>query len=368
MTRIRTVRCHAISDDIGTVTLDQVELPPPAAGEVQVRLRACAVNFPDILMIQGKYQHKPELPFAPGGEASGDVAAVGAGVTQFRPGDPVVVGIRTGGFADAVNVPVGAVAAKPAGMDYDQAASFQTAYLTAYVALKARGHLEPGETLLVHGATGGVGLAAVDIGKLMGATVIATGGTDEKLAIVKARGADHVINYTLPDGRLGGFRDAVKALTGGRGADVVYDPVGGDVFDESMRCVNWNGRILVIGFTSGRWPSAPVNLVLIKHVSVIGVRAGAYGRRDPVAGARVRRELLDLANGGRISPYVCARFPLERAVDAMRMLVERKVVGKVVVRMDDLRDVRMDDSRDVRMDDSRMVRMDALRVVHMNDT
>jgi NADPH2:quinone reductase len=150
---------------------------------------------------------------------------------------------------------------------------------------------------------------------------------------VKARGADLVINYTMPDGRLGGFRDAVKALTDDRGADVIYDPVGGDVFDESIRCVNWNGRILAIGFTSGRWPSAPVNLILIKHVSVIGVRAGEYGRRDPVAGARVRQELFDLANSGRIAPYVCARFPLERAVDAMRMLVDRKVVGKVVVHM-----------------------------------
>ncbi len=174
-------------------------------------------------------------------------------------------------------------------MSYAKAASFQTAYLTAYVALVPRGNLQAGETLLVHGATGGVGLAAVDLGKVLGATVIATGGTDEKLAVVKARGADHVINYTLPDGRLGGFRDRVKELTDGRGADVVYDPVGGDVFDESMRCVNWNARLLTIGFTSGRWPQAAVNLILIKSLSVIGVRAGEYGRREPekgVAGAQ----------------------------------------------------------------------------------
>jgi NADPH2:quinone reductase len=163
--------------------------------------------------------------------------------------------------------------------------------------------------------------------------VIATGGTDEKLAIVKARGADHVINYTLPDGRLGGFRDRVKALTGDRGADVVYDPVGGDVFDESMRCVNWNARLLTIGFTSGRWPQAAVNLILIKSLSVIGVRAGEYGRREPEKGAIVHEALLDLARSGRIDPYISAAFPLEDAVSAMRMLTDRKVVGKVVVTM-----------------------------------
>jgi NADPH2:quinone reductase len=218
-------------------------------------------------------------------------------------------------------------------MSYAKAASFQTAYLTAYVALVPRGQLQPGETLLVHGATGGVGLAAVDLGKVLGATVIATGGTDEKLAIVKSRGADHVINYTLPDGRLGGFRERVKELTDGRGADVVYDPVGGDVFDESMRCVNWNARLLTIGFTSGRWPMAPVNLILIKQLSVIGVRAGEYGRREPEKGEQVRRALFELAQSGRIDPYICASFPLEHAVDAMRMLTDRKVVGKVVVTM-----------------------------------
>jgi NADPH2:quinone reductase len=330
--QIRTVRCHALAEDIAAVTLDEVELTDPAAGEVQVRLRACAVNFPDILMIQGKYQHKPPLPFAPGGEAAGEVVAVGADVHEFTVGDPVVLSMRAGGFAEAVNVPVRAVQLKPRGMDYDQAASFQTAYLTAYVALVERGNLTAGETLLVHGATGGVGLAAVEIGKLLGATVIATGGTDAKLALVKARGADHVINYTMPDGRLGGFRDAVKALTAGKGADVIYDPVGGDVFDESMRCINWGGRLLTIGFTSGRWPSAPVNLILIKQISVIGVRAGEYGRRDPIKGARVRQALFDLAHSGRIQPYVCAHFPLAQAVAAMRMLTDRQVVGKVVVR------------------------------------
>jgi NADPH2:quinone reductase len=331
--KIRSVRCHRIAEDIGSVVLEEFDLPPPAAGEVQVRLKACAVNFPDILMIQGKYQFKPPLPFAPGGEAAGDVVEVGLGVTEHEVGDPVVVGIRYGGFSEAVNVSAAAAQPIPGRMTYAKAASFQTAYLTAYVALVPRGNLQAGETLLVHGATGGVGLAAVELGKVLGAIVIATGGTDEKLAVVKARGADHVINYTLPDGRLGGFRDRVKELTDGRGADVVYDPVGGDVFDESMRCVNWNARLLTIGFTSGRWPQAAVNLILIKSLSVIGVRAGEYGRREPEKGALVHKALFDLAEAGRIDPHICASFPLEEAVGAMKMLTDRKVVGKVVIAM-----------------------------------
>ena len=333
LTLIRAVRCHEISDDISTVSLDELELPDPGPGEVQVRVKACAVNFPDILMIQGKYQHKPPLPFAPGGEAAGDVSAVGAGVTGVKEGDAVCFGSRAGGFTEAVNVPATSVKPIPGRMNYEKAASYGTAYMTAYVALKVRGDLQAGEWLLVHGATGGVGMAAVDLGKHFGANVIGTGGRDDKLAIVKSRGADAVINYTLPDGSLGGFRDAVKAVTGSGGADVIYDPVGGDVFDESMRCINWRGRLLTIGFTSGRWPTAPVNLILIKSISVIGVRAGEIGRRDPALGRENQRALWELAQGGAIDPYVCAGFPLERAVDAMRMLENRDVVGKCVVTM-----------------------------------
>ena len=333
MSTIRTLRCHALSDDITAVSLDAVELPAPGPDEVQVRLQACAVNFPDLLMIQGKYQFKPPLPFAPGGEAAGDVVAIGANVTDYREGDAVIVSPRYGGFAEAMNVDVSAVQPKPVGMSYGAAASFQTAYLTAWVALTCRGHLEPGENLLVHGATGGVGMAAVDLGKHLGANVIATGGRDDKLAVVASRGADHVINYTLPDGGMGGFRDRVKALTDGRGADVIYDPVGGDVFDESMRCVAIDGRILVIGFTSGRWPQAPVNLILIKQVSVIGVRAGEYGRTYPERGIENRRAIMALANNGDISPYVSHALPLEEAVAAMQVLESRNVIGKCIVTM-----------------------------------
>ena len=333
MTRIRAVRCHAISEDIGSVRLDELDLPDPGAGEVQVRLKACAVNFPDLLMIQGKYQHKPELPFVPGGEAAGDVAAVGAGVDHIKEGDGVCFGTRVGGFAEAVNVPAAAVKPIPGAMNYEKAASYGTAYMTAYVALKVRGDLRAGEWLLVHGASGGVGMAAVDLGKHYGANVIGTGGSDDKLAVVASRGAEAVINYTQPDGSLGGFRDQVKALTDGNGADVIYDPVGGSVFDESMRCINWRGRLLTIGFTSGRWPQAPVNLILIKSIAVIGVRAGEIGRRDPELGRRNQQALWELAQSGAIDPHVCAGFPLHQAVDAMRMLQRRLVVGKCVVTM-----------------------------------
>ena len=328
---MKTVRCHEIADDITTVTLDEIDLPAPAPGEAQVKIMACAVNFPDILMIQGKYQFAPPLPFAPGGEFAGEVVAVGDGVTDFKVGDRVSGGNRYGGFAEAINIDAGALRHVPEGVPFEKAASYSTAYLTAYVALKIRGSLQPGETLLVHGATGGVGLAAVDLGKFMGANVIATGGTDEKLAVVKERGADHIINYTLPNGSLGGFREKVKELTDGNGADVIYDPVGGSVFDESMRCINWNGRILTIGFTSGVWPKAAVNHILIKQISVIGVRAGEIGRRDPELGKRTRDAVYQLLAEGSIDPYICASFPLEQSVEAMNMLVDRKVVGKVVV-------------------------------------
>ena len=337
MNLIRAIRCHAISEDIASVTLDELPLPAPGPGEVQVRLKACAVNFPDLLMIQGKYQHKPPLPFSPGGEGAGDVAAVGAGVTDVKEGDAVCFGSRSGGFAEAVNLPATAVKPLPGRMNYEKAASYGTAYMTAYVALKVRGDLQAGEWLLVHGATGGVGMAAVDLGKHYGARVIGTGGRDDKLAVVAARGADAVVNYTLADGSLGGFRDEVKALTGGGGADVIFDPVGGSVFDESMRCINWRGRLLTIGFTSGTWPQAPVNLILIKSIAVIGVRAGEIGRRDPALGRANQAALRELAESGAIDPHVCAGFPLERAVDAMRMLQNRDVVGKCVVTMNGYR-------------------------------
>jgi NADPH2:quinone reductase len=282
------------------------------------------VNFPDILMIQGKYQHKPELPFVVGGERAGDVIAVGSGVTRFKIGDRVVGGALSGGFAEEAQGPESSYRPIPGSADYAVASAYTTAYLTAYVSLVRRGELAKGETLLVHGAAGGVGLAAVDLGKVLGATVIATASSNEKRAFLKDYGADHV----LPSS---GFREAVKELTQGRGADVIYDPVGGDVFDESIRCIAFNGRILIVGFTSGRIPTVGVNMPLIKGFSVVGVRAGEYGRKFPEKGRENITAIDKLLADGKIRPHIHARFPLDQAVEAMHMLTTRKVIGKVVI-------------------------------------
>ncbi len=322
---MRAMRVRGLSADLSSLRLEEVELPPPGAGEVRVRIRACGVNFPDILMVQGKYQHKPALPFSPGMEFSGEVLAGGGG---FRPGDGVIGGFTHGGFAEEVNAPAASLRPKPPGLSWEAAAAYSVAWLTAYVSLVRRGALQKGETLLVHGSAGGVGLAAVELGKILGARVIATASSDEKLRIVKQRGADHVLNVR------GGFREQVKALTGGRGADVIYDPVGGDVFDESVRCIGWNGRLLVVGFAGGRIPEIAVNLPLIKGFSVVGVRAGEYGRRDPERGAEDRALIDRWAAQGLIRPYICRRFRLEEAGAALALLAERQVVGKAVIVME----------------------------------
>lgn len=324
MSRALVVR--ALSDDLSTLKLEERETPLPAQAEVKVRLKAASVNFPDILMVQGKYQLKPELPFTPGMEGAGDVVAVGEGVTRVKVGDRAVVGARFGCFAEEIVVPEAGVRALPKGFDYANGAAYPAAYLTAYVALVRRGELLRGETLLVHGAAGGVGLAAVDLGKLLGARVIATASTEEKRAFLKSYGADHVLSPS-------GFRDAVKELTAGRGADVVYDPVGGDVFDESVRCIAFGGRLLVIGFTSGRIATVNVNMPLIKGFSVVGVRAGEYGRQYPEKGAENVRTIDAWAAQGKIRPHVSATFPLERAREAMALLQSRKVIGKAVLTM-----------------------------------
>jgi NADPH2:quinone reductase len=299
-------------------------LPPLGPKDARVRVRAAGVNFPDILMVQGKYQHRPELPFIVGGEFAGEVIAVGGDVTNVTVGDRVVGGNLQGGFAEENQLAAAALRKIPGEASFAEAAGFTTAYLTAYVSLVRRGELESGETLLVHGAAGGVGLAAVDLGLVLGATVIATASTDEKRTFLKSYGAHHV----LPSS---GFREAVKALTGGRGADVIYDPVGGDVFDESTRCIAFNGRLLVIGFTSGRIPTIAANIPLIKGFSVVGVRAGEYGRKSPEKGRENLAAIDRLLAERRIRPHVGARFPLSDAVEAMRMLAERRIIGKAVV-------------------------------------
>lgn len=322
---MRALVCHALSDDFSGVEVREVAVPEPGPGQVRIKVRATSINFPDLLLCQGKYQLKLEPPFTPGMDIAGVIDALGEGVDQFNLGDEVCGGARFGGFADYAVVNADGLQQKPDSMSFEQAASYSAAYLTAYVALVRRGRLQAGETLLVHGASGGVGMAAVDVGKLLGATVIATGGSDEKLARVKDYGADHAINTA------DGFRTRVKDLTDGRGADVIYDPVGGDVFDESVRCIAFDGRLLVIGFTSGRIANVATNMPLIKGFSVVGVRAGEYGRQFPDRGRENVEQIWGWAREGKTRPYVHASLPLEQTVEGFRELQNRKVVGKLII-------------------------------------
>lgn len=322
---MRALVCNALSDDFSGVDIRDAPVPEPGPGEVLVRVRATSINFPDLLLCQGKYQLKLEPPFTPGMDLSGTVERLGPGVEGFSVDEPVCGGARFGGFAEFALVKADGLQKKPGNLTFEQAAAYPAAYLTAYVALVHRGHLQAGETLLVHGASGGVGMAAVDVGKRLGATVIATGGSDEKLAKVKAYGADHVINTA------DGFRDTVKSLTGGRGADVIYDPVGGDIFDESVRCIAFDGRLLVIGFTSGRIASVSTNMPLIKGFSVVGVRAGEYGRQFPDRGRENVEQIWAWARSGDTRPYVHASLPLTRTLEGFAMLQNREVIGKVII-------------------------------------
>jgi NADPH2:quinone reductase len=326
---MRALVVEALAADYGGCVLKEVETPASGPGEVRVRVRAAAVNFPDLLQTRGEYQHKPPLPFIPGMEIAGEVDALGEGVTDFQIGDPVVGGARIGGFSEFAITPAASLRRKPERLSFSQAAGYATAYLTAYVSLVRRARAEPGEWLLVHGAAGGVGLAAVDLGRHLGLRVIAASASDEKLAIVAADyGPEATVNVT------GRFREAVKAITGGRGADIIYDPVGGDVFDESVRCIAFDGRILSIGFTSGRLPVLPVNLALIKGFSLMGVRAGEYARQFPDKGRENQTAIWDLAQAGQVTPRVHAEYPLADWRAAFDSLALRQVVGKAVIRPD----------------------------------
>jgi len=311
----------------GCVVKD-VATPEPGPGQVRIRVRAAAVNFPDLMQTRGEHQHKPELPFVGGMELAGDIDALGEGVTGFAVGDAVCSGGR-GGFAEYAILPAATLRKKPAGLSYSQAAGYPVAYLTAYVAFSRIANVQPGEWVLVHGAAGGVGLAAVDYARLLGAKVIAASASDEKLAVIaREYDVDATVNVTQ------GFRERVKELTGGRGADVIYDPVGGDVFDESIRCIAFGGRILSIGFTSGRLPTLPVNIALIKGFSVHGVRAGEYGRQNPAKGAENNEAIWKLAEDGLVKPRVDHEYPLDQWREAFETLAQRKVVGKTIIRPD----------------------------------
>lgn len=311
---------EALSPDLSGTALKDISEPSAAPGQVLIRVRAAALNYPDLLMTRGEYQLKPLLPFSPGMEIAGEVVS-GDG---FAPGEAVVAGTRLGGFAELVAVEAAAVRRKPAHLSFGEAAGVGAAYLTAYVALVRLGALQPGEWIVVHGATGGVGLAAVDLAKTLGAKVIATSRSPAKLEVL-AR--DHGVDATLP---APGFRERVKEITGG-GAHVIYDPVGGDVFDESVRCIAFGGRLLVIGFTSGRIATVSTNMPLIKGFSVVGVRAGEYGRQFPDKGRENQAAIWKLAEEGRIRPRVHAEYALADWRRAFEDLRDSRMVGKLVL-------------------------------------
>ena len=305
------------------------ELPSPAAGpgQVRIRVRAAGVNFADTLMVAGKYQVKPPFPFTPGLEAAGEIVELGNDVEGLRLGQRALAVLRFGGgYAEEIVLDAAAVAPIPDAMDFATAAAFPVAYGTSHFALTHRGHLQPGETLLVLGAAGGVGLTAVEIGKAMGARVIAAAGGAEKLAVAKSRGADELIDYTTES-----IRDRVRAITDGNGADVVFDPVGGDAFDQALRAVNWEARMLVIGFAAGRIQAVPANLILVKNISVIGVVWGAQAERDPALIVRNLAELLRWWEAGRLKPMVAKVFRLAEAAEAMAALLSRRYAGKIVL-------------------------------------
>ena len=322
---MRAVVCNAWGPP-EALAVEDVPEPRPGADDVLVRVRACGVNFADALIVQGKYQEKPPLPFTPGLEVAGEIDAMGEDVAGLGTGQRVVALCATGGYAETVAAPAAVTVPIPDSMPYETAAGFMVAYGTAHLGLAHRARLREGEILLVHGAGGGVGLAAVEVGKAMGATVIATAGSDDKRALASAHGADHVIDY-----RAGGFKDVVKALTDGRGADVVFDPVGGDVLAQSMRCIAWEGRLLVIGFAAGGIPQVPAGLVLVKNISMVGLYWGAYQRREPRLITDSLRRLFAWFEEGALRPVISETLPLERAAEAMQRLLRREARGKIVL-------------------------------------
>ncbi|MFR0689298.1 NADPH:quinone oxidoreductase family protein [Enterobacterales bacterium AE_CKDN230030158-1A_HGKHYDSX7] len=322
---MKAVLCKAFGP-AETLVLEEVASPEPKKNEVVLQVHAAGVNFPDTLIIEGKYQFKPPFPFSPGGEAAGVIGAVGEKVTHVKPGDRVMALTGWGSFAEEVAVPGYNVMPIPDGMDFASAAAFGMTYGTSMHALKQRANLQPGETLLVLGASGGVGLAAVEIGKAMGAKVIAAASSDAKLEVAKAAGADVLINYSE-----GSLKDKLKEITGGQGVDVIYDPVGGDLFEEAFRSIAWNGRMLVVGFASGTIPSLPANLTLLKGASLVGVFWGSFAQRQPQDNAANFQQLFKWFAEGRIKPLVSQTYPLDKAADAINHLGQRKAVGKVVV-------------------------------------
>ncbi|HEY6578905.1 MAG TPA: NADPH:quinone oxidoreductase family protein [Rhizomicrobium sp.] len=316
------------------LAIQDVPSPKPGKGQVVVTVKSCGVNFPDVLLIQDKYQFKPALPFAPGGEIAGIVKEAGEGVASPRPGERVIASIGNGGFAEEALADAARCIPMPGNLDFAVASSFLVAYGTSWHALRDRAQLEPGEALVVLGAAGGVGLAAVEIGRAMGARVIAGASTQEKVDLARAHGADEGFVYPADKptrDQQKALTEDIKRLTGGKGADVLYDPAGGDYAEPALRAMNWGGRYLVIGFAAGEIPRVPLNLALLKGSSIVGVFWGAAVARDPSKGFGDLAEIARWIADGRLKPHISAQFPLERAGDAIRLLMDRKAQGKVVV-------------------------------------
>ena len=323
--KMRALQVEELGENYKGVRLNQIDVPTPGSGEILLKIRAGSLGFPDLLMTQGGYQHKPDLPFIPGGDVSGEIAAIGDGVSGFALGDRVVTSRLGGAFAEYNTYSAATVRKIPQHLDFASAASVGSAYLTAYVSLVRRANIRSSEWLLVHGAAGGVGLAAVDLGKHLGAKVIAAASSDEKLKVIQEKYApDAVINSS------NGFREKVKEITGG-GADVIYDPVGGDVFDESVRCIAFDGRLLVVGFASGRIPEVKVNMPLIKGFSVVGVRAGEYGRQFPEKGRENMEAVWKLIEDKSVTPHAHGVYSLDDWRKAFAEMEERRVVGRVII-------------------------------------
>jgi NADPH:quinone reductase len=322
---MKAVVCEAFGGPEVLAVRDVPDPPPPGPGELQVRIAARGVQYVDVLMLAGKYQFRPEPPFIPGGEGAGEVVAAGTGVTGFKPGDRVMSRQRLGALAELGNCKAEDCDFIPAALSLEEAAVFRNAYHTAYHALLQRGRLTAGEWVLIHGAAGGIGLPAIQIAKFYGAHVIATASTEEKRSVCLEEGADHAIDYQS------GFRDKVMDLTGGRGVDIIYDPVNGPTFEESLRCLAWSGRILVLGFLGGAPALARTNYLLIKGVEAIGVRIGGLNETHPEIAAANVKTLVDLAGQGKLKPRIWRSLPLEQAGDAVQALIDRQVIGKAVL-------------------------------------
>jgi len=309
-----------------TLVYKEVPIGQPKSNEVRVAVKACSINFPDTLIIRGLYQFKPPLPFTPGNDIAGIILEAGEEVKHLKAGDAIFGFTMQGGFAEEVIVPANQIFPKPAGIDFPIAASFLLAYGTSYHALKDRAKLKTGETLVVLGASGGVGLAAVALGKLMGARVIAAASTEDKLALCVANGADETINYETED-----LKKRIKELTGGKGADVIYDPVGGAYSEAALRATAWEGRFLVVGFAAGDIPKIPLNLTLLKGCQIVGVFWGEFAKRFPKENMKNSLELLEWVLTGKLKPHIHATYPLAQTAEALEEMMARKVKGKVVV-------------------------------------